>query len=218
MKSTIRSRMRGVVRVAVAAGPSKTLLLTLIVCAVVGYLLHDQVFHPQHLDNESKAEQLAQVRAQNHADEELAASMPAFRQDLDRAEKDYTVVRAFLPDAPEVSVVLDAVQKLAAARKVRLTVFRDSGSQAKSALADKLNERVVPIQLFGGHVEITRFLADIASYPRVLHIRDIAITSERRGELVDATLVCYFAPSPSDLPPLPSDIQLSTFEGGKTQQ
>ncbi|MGH9764539.1 MAG: type 4a pilus biogenesis protein PilO, partial [Blastocatellia bacterium] len=195
---------------------SRSLVLALIVCVAVGYVLYDQVFHPQHIDNDAKADRLSQVRAQNKADEELAASMPAFLQDLDRAEQDYTVVRAFLPDAPEVSVVLDAVQKLAAARRVRLTVFRDSGGGGKSALADKLNERVVPIQLAGGHKEVTQFLADIASYPRILHIRDIAITSQRHGELVDATLVCYFAPAPSDLPSLPSDVQqtLSSFAGG----
>ena len=112
---------------------------------------------------------------------------------------------------PEVSVVLSGVQKLARIRGVSIIIFRDTGSGSKSALADKLNERAVPIQIVGQHLAVARFFADLASYPRVVHVRDLAITSGRRDESVDATLVCYYAPSPQDLPQLPPELQTQSL-------
>jgi Tfp pilus assembly protein PilO len=210
--------LSAVARWAVVAGPRKTGLISLLACLGLTYLLFTTTFQPRHEDNREAAGKLAQFRAQNSADQVLADSMPQFLEEVQRAEEDYAVARQLLPDAPEVSVILQAVQKLATARKVRLTVFHDTGGGAKSALADKLNERVVPIELAGDHLAIARFLGDIASYPRVLHIRDVSITAQPHAhdELVNATLVSYYAPSPQDLPQLPEDVQqtLSTKAGG----
>jgi len=154
---------------------------------------------------------------------------PQFLDQFRRLVKNYSTARELLPGEAEVSNVLDAIQQMARANHVRVTMFDASKPGAKStnpaattnpgptASATKspqtsrpeitLNERVMPAQIQGTHANVARFLSDVAKYPRIIYVRDLSITSLNNQESVTLTLVTYDAPTSGILPPLPTELR-----------
>ena len=164
-----------------------------------------------------------------HIARQVPETKPQFLDQFRRLISNYTTARELLPGETEVSNVLDAIQQMARANHVRVTMFDASKPGAKSnnpaptstagpsATETKspqttrpeivLNERVMPAQIQGTHANVARFLSDVAKYPRIIYVRDLSITSLNNQESVNLTLVTYDAPTSGLLPPIPTELR-----------
>jgi Tfp pilus assembly protein PilO len=198
--------LRPFLRSIVNLGPLRGALLSLLISGALLYAGYSYYISPAVDENKLKEQQLIELQAQNRANRTTEETLPQLLSEMRRATDVYANARVLLPDEPEVSIVLQSIQRLARVRGVTILRFKDTGPGTKSKIADKLNERVVPVTVIGRHQDIVMFLADIATYPRILHVRDFAIKSSSKSETLDFNLISYYAPSPKDLPRLPDEI------------
>ncbi|MEJ7617698.1 MAG: type 4a pilus biogenesis protein PilO [Pyrinomonadaceae bacterium] len=189
---------------AVSAGPALTLVIALVLSGLIAYWLSGAFLTTLSAENANRAARLRTLERDHNADLAVRQTKQQFIAEFRRLLEKHDHARQLLPEEVEVSNVLAAVQRLAAANKVRLTRFNSTSPGAKSAAADSLYERVVPTTVVGAHGAVVRFLADVARYPRIIHVRDIAITSLRKTESVDFTLVTFY--SPPGFPPVPAEL------------
>jgi Tfp pilus assembly protein PilO len=211
------------------AGCSRLFIFATLLAAAFASLVYYQFISAQTAANHALNQSLIEKRKQNAIARMVQETKPQFLDQFRRLVKNYSTARELLPGEAEVSNVLDAIQQMARANHVRVTMFDASKPGAKStnpaattnpgptASATKspqtsrpeitLNERVMPAQIQGTHANVARFLSDVAKYPRIIYVRDLSITSLNNQESVTLTLVTYDAPTSGILPPLPTELR-----------
>ena len=211
------------------AGCSRLFIFATLLAAAFASLVYYQFISTQTAANHALNQSLIEKRKQNAIARMVQETKPQFLDQFRRLVKNYSTARELLPGEAEVSNVLDAIQQMARANHVRVTMFDASKPGAKStnpaattnpgptAPATKspqksrpeitLNERVMPAQIQGTHANVARFLSDVAKYPRIIYVRDLSITSLNNQESVTLTLVTYDAPTSGILPPLPTELR-----------
>jgi Tfp pilus assembly protein PilO len=211
------------------AGCSRLFIFATLLAAAFASLVYYQFISAQTAANHALNQSLIEKRKQNAIARMVQETKPQFLDQFRRLVKNYSTARQLLPGEAEVSNVLDAIQQMARANHVRVTMFDASKPGAKStnpaattnpgptASATKspqtsrpeitLNERVMPAQIQGTHANVARFLSDVAKYPRIIYVRDLSITSLNNQESVTLTLVTYDAPTSGILPPLPTELR-----------
>src|SRR5215211_2926871 len=211
------------------AGCPRLLVFATLIAAALASLIYYQFISAQVAANEALNQTLIQKRKQNAIARMVQETKPQFLDQFRRLVNNYNTARELLPGEAEVSNVLDAIQQMARANHVRVTMFDASKPGAKSnnpaptsttgPSANEikspqttrpeivLNERVMPAQIQGTHANVARFLSDVAKYPRIIYVRDLAITSLNNQESVNLTLVTYDAPTSGLLPPIPTELR-----------
>lgn len=211
------------------AGCSRLFIFATLLAAAFASLVYYQFISTQTAANHALNQSLIEKRKQNAIARMVQETKPQFLDQFRRLVKNYSTARELLPGEAEVSNVLDAIQQMARANHVRVTMFDASKPGVKStnpaattnpgptASATKspqtsrpeitLNERVMPAQIQGTHANVARFLSDVAKYPRIIYVRDLSITSLNNQESVTLTLVTYDAPTSGILPPLPTELR-----------
>lgn len=213
---------------ALKAGTTRLLILASLVALALGALIHYQYLSPQSAANEQLRRTLGDKRKQNAIARMVQETKPQFLDQFRRLINNYTTARELLPSEAEVSNVLAAIQQMARDNQVRVTMFdaskpggkstnptTQSTPPATSPAANNqpaqspigLNERVMPAQIQGTHVNVARFMSAVAKYPRIIYVRDFSITSLNRQESVNLTLVTYDAPTSGILPPIPAELR-----------
>jgi Tfp pilus assembly protein PilO len=229
-KKQARANIGAKLRTAILnAGRTRLLVFATLVAAALASLIYYQFISAQIAVNNALNQTLVQKRKQNAIARMVQETKPQFLDQFRRLVNNYTTARELLPGEAEVSNVLDAIQQMARANHVRVTMFDASKPGAKSnspaatpnpgpsATAAKspqnpqpeiiLNERVMPAQIQGTHANVARFLSDVAKYPRIIYVRDLSITSLNNQESVNLTLVTYDAPTSGILPPIPAELR-----------
>ena len=209
------------------AGRARLLIFSTLCAAAIASLIYYQFISAQVATNHALNQSLVQKRKQNAIARAVQETKPQFLEQFRRLIKNYSTARELLPGEAEVSNVLDALQTMARNNHVRVTMFDASKPGAKSSNPNTtasagpanavkspqtqpeiiLNERVMPAQVQGTHVNVARFLSDVAKYPRIIYVRDLAITSLKNSESVSLTLVTYDAPTSGILPPIPAELR-----------
>ena len=211
------------------AGCPRLFIFATLLAAAFASLVYYQFISAQTAANHALNQTLIEKRKQNAIARMVQETKPQFLDQFRRLVKNYSTARELLPGEAEVSNVLDAIQQMARANHVRVTMFDASKPGAKStnpaattnpgltASATKspqtsrleitLNERVMPAQIQGTHANVARFLSDVAKYPRIIYVRDLSITSLNNQESVNLTLVTYDAPTSGILPPIPTELR-----------
>jgi len=211
------------------AGCPRLFIFATLLAAAFASLVYYQFISAQTAANHALNQTLIEKRKQNAIARMVQETKPQFLDQFRRLVKNYSTARELLPGEAEVSNVLDAIQQMARANHVRVTMFDASKPGAKStnpaattnpgltASATKspqtsrleitLNERVMPAQIQGTHANVARFLSDVAKYPRIIYVRDLSITSLNSQESVNLTLVTYDAPTSGILPPIPTELR-----------
>jgi len=224
--NTVGAKLRTVI---LNAGGARLFVFATLIAATLASLVYYQFISAQTAANNGLNQTLVQKRKQNAIARLVQETKPQFLDQFRRLVNNYTTARELLPGEAEVSNVLDAIQQMARANHVRLTMFDASKPGAKSntptaalnpgppaAAAQSpqtaqpeiiLNERVMPAQIQGTHANVARFLSDVAKYPRIIYVRDISITSLNSQENVNLTLVTYDAPTSGLLPPIPTELR-----------
>jgi len=228
-KQTRRSNLGARVKtVLLGAGAGRLFLFATLLAAALASLIYYQFLSPQTAANDALNQTLVQKRKQNAIARMVQETKPQFLDQFRRLVDNYNTARELLPSEAEVSNVLDALQQMARANSVRVTMFDASkpgaksgptatpnaaapGTPAKSPQTAQpeitLNERVMPAQIQGTHANVARFLSDVAKYPRIIYVRDLSITSLNKQESVNLTLVTYDAPTSGILPPIPTELR-----------
>ena len=211
------------------AGCPRLFIFATLLAAAFASLVYYQFISAQTAANHALNQSLIEKRKQNAIARMVQETKPQFLDQFRRLVKNYSTARELLPGEAEVSNVLDAIQQMARANHVRVTMFDASKPGAKStnpaattnpgltASATKspqtsrpeitLNERVMPAQIQGTHANVARFLSDVAKFPRIIYVRDLSITSLNNQESVNLTLVTYDAPTSGILPPIPTELR-----------
>jgi Tfp pilus assembly protein PilO len=210
------------------AGCTRLFVFATLVAAALASLIYYQFISAQFAANNVLNQTLVQKRKQNAIARMVQETKPEFLNQFRRLVNNYATARQLLPGEAEVSNVLDAIQQMARANHVRLTMFDATKPGAKSnnpaATPNPgppanpaspqtpqpeiiLNERVMPAQIQGTHANVARFLSDVAKYPRIIYVRDLSITSLNNQESVNLTLVTYDAPTSGILPPIPAELR-----------
>ena len=207
----------------------RLLIFSMLFAVAIASLIYYQFISAQVAANQSLNQTLVQKRKQNAISRMVQETKPQFLDEFRRLINNYSTARELLPGETEVSNVLDAVQQMARANHVRVTMFDASKPGVKSNTAATspspspgtttatkspqtppeiiLNERVMPAQIQGTHVNVARFLSDVAKYPRIIYVRDLSITSLNNQESVNLTLITYDAPTSAILPPIPTELR-----------
>jgi Tfp pilus assembly protein PilO len=211
------------------AGALRLVIFSTLCAAAIASLIYYQFISAQLAANQALNQSLVQKRKQNTIARQVHETKPQFLDQFRCLISNYTTARELLPGEAEVSNVLDAIQQMARANHVRVTMFDASKPGAKSNNAAPpsnagpsatetkspqttrpeivLNERVMPAQIQGTHANVARFLSDVAKYPRIIYVRDLSITSLNNQESVNLTLVTYDAPTSGLLPPIPAELR-----------
>jgi Tfp pilus assembly protein PilO len=211
------------------AGCPRLFIFATLLAAALASLVYYQFISAQTAANHALNQTLIDKRKQNAIARMVQETKPQFLDQFRRLVNNYSTARELLPGEAEVSNVLDAIQQMARANHVRVTMFDASKPGAKStnpaattnpgptATATKspqtsrpeiiLNERVMPAQIQGTHANVARFLSDVAKFPRIIYVRDLSITSLNNQESVNLTLVTYDAPTSGILPPIPTELR-----------
>src|SRR5688572_24335397 len=211
------------------AGCPRLFIFATLLAAALTSLVFYQVISAQTAANDALNQTLIEKRKQNAIARMVQETKPQFLDQFRRLVNNYSTARELLPGEAEVSNVLDAIQQMARANHVRVTMFDASKPGAKSTNPSAttnpgpsatgvkspqtsrpeiiLNERVMPAQIQGTHANVARFLSDVAKFPRIIYVRDLSITSLNNQESVNLTLVTYDAPTSGILPPIPTELR-----------
>lgn len=203
-----------------AQGRVKVLLVSLIISAGLFYAAHTYVLSPADDENTKAQGQLSALLAKNEESRQVERTKQEFFAEYRRILGNYETAKQLLPAEVEVSKVLGAVQDLAVKSGVKLSRIDLTQNGVKSPSATPLYERVAPAQVLGTHKQIAEFLASVASYPRIIHVREINIQSLKpQKESVDLVIAAFYAPPPGELPPVPPEVMAQagqqTSPGGR---
>lgn len=229
--SSLASLKDKAIKAAILMGPKKTLICSSLLAAALGTLLYWQFLSPMNSAKEQLSTELQRLHKQNAIARMMQETRPQFLDEFRRVISNYSTARELLPAEVEVSNVMAAIQDLAHRNNVRVTVFDASKPGVKSASPAStvapayqptessnqqptatqqvaLNERRIPAQIVGTHSGVASFIRDVARYPRIIYVSDIAIAAgNNKQESVNMTLVTYDAPSAGLLPPIPVELQ-----------
>src|SRR5689334_18339845 len=163
------------------AGCPRLFVIATLFAATLASLVYYQFISAQTVANNALNQTLIEKRKQNAIARMVQETKPEFLDQFRRLVNNYSTARELLPGEAEVSNVLDAIQQMARANHVRVTMFDASKPGAKSTnpaattnpgptvSATKspqtsrpeitLNERVMPAQIQGTHANVARFLS-----------------------------------------------------------
>ncbi len=209
-------------------GGRRTAVYSALLALAVLWAGHAWVVEPLKAAKEEAAAALEQQERENALNRAVEAERPAFEREFRRAVLGYRSARELLPSSLEVTNVLAQVQETARRHRVQLAGFDAlAKTDARSASADKLYEREVPAVVAGAYGDVVEFFRAVTRLPRVVEIREFALTSLRDRVSVSFKLAAYYAPPPGELPALPPEFQrlldepaaagpvATVFEGGK---
>lgn len=189
-------------------GRRKVFLYSLLVAAALAYGGHMMLVAPVVTWNDAQFAANQKLHAENEKNRTVEQTHAAFQAEFKRDVLSYKTARQLLPNSIEVANVLGQVQQAADQSGGTLTGF-DAITKAdvKSAAADKLYEREVPAVYVGTYPQAIQFCRAVARLPRIVQIREFALTSLRQKISVSFKLIVYYAPPPNELPPLPADLK-----------
>jgi len=169
---------------------------------------HAWVIEPLKAAKEEAAAALHQQERENALNRAVEAERPAFEREFRRAVLGYRSARELLPSSVEVTSVLAQAQETARLHHVQLAGFDALGkTDARSGSADKLYEREVPAVVAGTYGDVVEFFRAVTRLPRLVEIREFALTTLRDRVSVSFKLAAYYAPPPGELPALPTEFQ-----------
>src|SRR5215216_4993154 len=114
------------------AGCPRLLILSTLCAAAIASLIYYQFISAQVAANHALNQTLIQKRKQNAIARMVQETKPQFLDQFRRLINNYSTARELLPGEAEVSNVLDAIQQMARANQVRVTMFDASKPGAKS--------------------------------------------------------------------------------------
>lgn len=192
----------------------RVLLYSSLLMLLLGWLAHGQFVVPITDANALQAKENERLRKENSLAKTVEMTHAEFQAELKKDVLAYRAAKELLPNSVEVTNVLGDVQAAAVRNGITLTGFDAlAKTDVRSPAADKLYERETPATVVGTYPKVVAFFRDLARMQRIVQVRDFALTSLRQRVSVSFKLIVYYAPPPSELPPLPADMARLLAEG-----
>jgi type IV pilus assembly protein PilO len=167
------------------------LILVLVVCVIVA-------FAGYHFDTKKQLERLEQIerkeqqlRADFEKKQKKAASLAAYRKQLEEMKESFGAMLRQLPNKTEVAELLVDVSQTGLATGLEFELFKPSAEVPREFYA----ELPIEIKVKGNYHEFGNFISGIAALPRIVTIHDIKISSgkdkKEQGLLLTATAKTY---------------------------
>lgn len=192
----------------------RVLLYSSLLMLLFAWLAHAQFVVPLTDANTVQAKENSRLSKENDLARTVELTHAEFQAELKKDVLAYRAAKELLPNSVEVTNVLGDVQAAAVRNGITLTGFDAlAKTDVRSPAADKLYERETPATVVGAYPKVVAFFRDLARMQRIVQVRDFALTSLRQRVSVSFKLIVYYAPPPSELPPLPPDMARLLADG-----
>jgi type IV pilus assembly protein PilO len=113
----------------------------------------------------------ASLKQSFEAKQRKAASLEAYRQQLEEMKQSFGAMLRQLPDKTEVAALLVDVSQTGLAAGLEFELFQPSGEQMKDFYA----ELPIQVRVKGQYHEFGRFISGLAALPRIVTIHNVKI-------------------------------------------
>lgn len=136
---------------------------------------------------------LEQLQRENKSGSLLRENIKGFEKSLKDSQQELESLKSLLPEAVQLSDVLQTIQAKARKENLILRVFRPGAANQK----DYYNEKPILIDVSGSYHNIGNFFADMAGFERINNISDVEIfetdtQTERVSVSSSFTVTVYF--------------------------
>ena len=135
------------------------------------YVLYDV---PRQAAQDSKARELAEIRARIDTGLETARQLPAFRQQVAELEERLDGLRPILPEEKDVADLLRRIQTLATQSNLTIRGFRPQAISTRELHA----EWPIGLELEGTYHNLGLFLDRVSKFPRIINVGSLLITAK----------------------------------------
>jgi type IV pilus assembly protein PilO len=159
-------------------------LLVLIVLAGWWFDWRDQM---AQLESARQKEQ--QLRTTFLDKQRQAVNLDAYRQQLAAIEQEFGEMLKQLPNKSEMEALLTDINQAGLGRGLRFELFRPA---QRETMSEFYAELPITIKLTGNYHDMGAFASDVSQLPRIVTLNEIALTTDREGNLVmDAVARTY---------------------------
>lgn len=150
------------------------------------------VASPTHAETAEVNEKVAKLKKDNALAQIASQRLNDFREAYNRAQSDYSDLKALLPEQRELTNVLQGVQDRAHGR-LSVRRFTPKEDVQESFYSGK----PIEVEVSGSYNNLRSFFADMAGYQRIVSITDFSInptTEQVAGRTIDAQflLTAYY--------------------------
>ena len=164
-----------------AADPKSRKQQIVLVAVVIGlgwYAVYTYFLGPRQEDVRAKEAQLEQLESDNRRARLLAARRDDLARRMEIFERQLTIFEEFIPQSEEVPELLDAISREAQLTGVELARIRP---RAPTAGAQFYTKQTWELAVMGDYHDIGRYLARIASLPRIIKPTNLSLTPAARS-------------------------------------
>jgi type IV pilus assembly protein PilO len=161
--------------------------------------------------NEAKVEQL---KRENDANQIVVGNMASFEASLESSKRELEELKDLLPEAVQLSNIMQTIQTKARSRGLTLRVFRPRGDITR----DYYTEKPITLDVSGSYNNIGLFFQDMANYERINSVGNFEmVQTELQTEKVSVTsgftLTIYYV-SPENIANLQNKGKKADDKGG----
>jgi len=174
----------------------------LVLLGVVGLVwagLHYTMFAKTREETGLNESKLVQLKRENDANQIVVGNLAAFEASLETSKRELEELKDLLPEAVQLSNIMQTIQTKARNRGLTLRVFRPRGDIAR----DYYTEKPITLDVSGSYNNLGLFFADLANYERINSVGNFEVVqTELQTEKVSVTsgftLTIYYV-SPENL-------------------
>ncbi len=154
-------------------GRKQALLLMGILVVAAWYVAKMYMLDPRQADVAVFESQLQSLEIQNRRSRALAARKDDLRTRMELQERQLLIFEEFIPQSEEVPELLDAISREAQLTGVELSRIRPQAAE----VGEFYTKQVWELSVLGDYHAVGRYLARIASLPRIIKPTNIQITT-----------------------------------------
>ncbi len=158
-------------------GRKQALILMGAVVLAVWYVAKMYALDPRQEDVNRRQERLELLEGQNRRSRALAARRDDLNARMEIQERQLRIFEEFIPDSEEVPELLDAVTREAQLTGIELSRIRPQASEP----GEYYTRRTFELSVLGEYHNIGRYLARIASLPRIIKPTGVQISMAPRS-------------------------------------
>lgn len=168
-------------------------VLALLILLIGGgfYLIYDYVLSPRAEQVAEKQARLEDLETKNRRSRALAARRDDLQEQINLVERQLEVFENFIPESEEVPELLDAISRQAQLVGVEFARMRPQAAE----LGQYYTKHTWELSVLGEYHDVGRYLARIASLPRIIKPTRLQITPAPRNRAtrdMDAPLEVSF--------------------------
>lgn len=163
-------------------------VVMLVMASGVWYGFHYFVLSATAAETTQLSERRDTLRAQNQQGAVVQTRLVEFKRRFEQLKGEYEQTKQLLPEAVEISRVLENVQSLAKNRLIVKSFVPQADEQQK----DFYRTRSIKVEVLGSYPSLESFFQQIADLKRIVNIAGLeikALTEQKEGQSLEASFV-----------------------------